>query len=158
MRQTRNIVLGFAFLLPFIPSPVQAKDTCNLPQLMHQQKDEATIQNLEEAWNVAYLHGDTNFERCLLATDFTSISRKGQVRVLADELAVAAENKGKNLPIPSFAKTTVLIHGNVAVAYATVNSTGPDGKPRMTVNADYYVWENGSWHAFFAQQTQVQEQ
>lgn len=104
------------------------------------------------------LRGDTNFESCLLTADFTSISREGQVRVLACELAAAAKNKGKNLPIPSFAKITVLMHGNIAVAYTTVNSTGPDDKPWRQVNADYYVWENGSWRAFFSQQTQAQNE
>lgn len=101
---------------------------------------------------------DNPASRCLLTSDFTSISREGRVRVLADELAVAAENKGTNLPIPSFAKITVFMHGNVAVAYATVNSNGPDGRPRTTINADYYVWENGTWHAFFSQQTQTEKQ
>lgn len=76
---------------------------------MHQRKDEATAQRLENAWNIAYLRGDTNFESCLLTPDFTSISLKGEVRVLADELAVAAKNKGKNLPIPSFPEITVFM-------------------------------------------------
>lgn len=152
---TRNVFVALAFLMLFVPTSAQAKGTCELPSLMHQQKDEATIQRLEDAWNIAYLRGDTNFESCLLTPDFTSISRKGEVRVLADELAVAAKNKAKNLPIPSFAKITVLMHGNVAVAYATVNLTWPDARRRTTVNADYYVWENSSWHAFFSQQTQV---
>lgn len=157
MLRIRSVVVRSTLLLLFVPSVAHAKDRCELPPLMHQQKDEATIRRLEDGWNIAFLRGGTNFERCLLTSDFTSISRQGRVRVLADELAVAAENKGKNLPIPSFAKVTVVMHGNVAVAYATVNSNGPDGKPRTTINADYYVWENGTWHAFFSQQTQIEK-
>lgn len=71
------------------------------------------------------LLGDTNFESCLLTADFTSISRKGKVRVLADELAVAAKNKGKNLPIPSFAKITVLMHGNLSCRLYNREFNGP---------------------------------
>lgn len=153
----RSVAVSSTLLLLFVPSFVHAKGRCELPPLMHQQKDEATIQRLEDGWNIAFLRGDTNFERCLLTSDFTSISRKGRVRVLADELAVAAKNKRENLPIPSFAKITVFMHGNVAVAYATVNLTWPDGKLRTTINADYYVWENGTWHAFFSQQTQTEK-
>jgi len=123
---------------------------------MHQRKDAATIQHLEGAWSIAYLQGDMELERCLLTPDFTEILRNGDVIVLADELQLAANNKGKNLLIADLPKSTVLIHGNVAVAYGTSHSTSSDGKARTTRFADYYIWENGTWHAFFAQQTQFE--
>ena len=72
-------------------------------------------------------------------------------------LGAQRKNEGKNLPILKLPEPTVLLHNNVAVAYGTSQSTGPDGKIKETRYADYYVWENGKWHAFFAQQTSVEK-
>jgi hypothetical protein len=77
---------------------VQAQGACGLQPLLNQRQDVATVQRLEDASSVAYLHGD--------------------------------------------------------IAYGISKSTGADGKPRTTRYADYYIWENEAWHAFFAQQTQ----
>jgi|HubBroStandDraft_6_1064221.scaffolds.fasta_scaffold00014_44 hypothetical protein len=148
--------LSLGLLLLFLPSSLQAKDTCTEPSLRHERRDAATVQRLENAWSIAYLRGDTDLERCLLAPDFTEILRTGEVKVFTDELAFAAKNRGKNLAIPDLPKSTVLIHGNVAVAYGTSTSAGADGQPRTMRFADYYVWEDGGWHAFFAQQTQFE--
>jgi hypothetical protein len=46
-----------------------------------------------------------------------------------------------------------MIHGNVAVAYVAI-PRNKDGKTFNVYNADYYLWEQGAWHAFFSQQTQ----
>ena len=151
--------IGFVILLIlFAPSiPLHAQTTCDMGALKEQQRDVATIQRLENAWTIAYLKADTNFELCLLSKDFTEIVRSGDVKFLADELAFARKNEGKNLPIPKLPEPTVLLHDNVAVAYGTSQSRGPDGKIKETRYADYYVWENGKWHAFFAQQTSVEK-
>ena len=151
--------LGFAIVLfLFAPSiTLRAQTTCDMDALKGQQRDVATIQRLENAWTVAYLKADTNFELCLLSKDFTEIVRSGDVKFLSDELAFARKNEGKNLPIPKLPEPTVLLHDNVAVAYGTSQSSGPDGKIKETRYADYYVWENGKWHAFFAQQTSVEK-
>lgn len=143
-------------LLLLCSVPLRAQNTCDLSQLKDEHRDVATIQRLENAWTVAYLKADADFERCLLSPDFTEIMRSGEVKFLPDEIEFAMKNKGKNLPIPNMPEPTVLLHGNVAVAYGTSHSTGSDGKARTTRYADYYLWENGSWHAFFAQQTSVE--
>ncbi len=148
----RNVGLLFGMVL--LPLVNYAK-TCNAGSLQHQRRDTATIDRLEEAWTLAYLRGDTEFERCILAPDFTEILRNGEIKVLQDELGFAESNKGKQLPIPPFTKGTVLLHGNVAVAYGTSISKSGDGSTRVVRYADYYVWEGRLWHAFFAQQTQV---
>jgi hypothetical protein len=132
-----------------------AKDACNLRPLMDQRRDAATVQHLEDEWSRAYLRGDTGLERCLLAPDFTEILRGGEVKGLQDELDLAAKNQGKNLPIPDLPKTTVLLHGNVAVAYGMSSSTS-NGKLKTTRFADSYLWEHGNWHVFFAQQTAIE--
>jgi hypothetical protein len=145
-------------LIPFVPSiPLHAQTTCDMDALKSQQRDVPTIQRLENAWTIAYLKADTNFEECLLTKDFTEIVRSGEVKFLSDELAFARKNEGKNLPIPNLPEPTVLLHDNVAVAYGTSESTAADGKIRQTRYADYYIWENGKWHAFFAQQTSVEK-
>jgi hypothetical protein len=156
MNFTKTIFFRLMLVLLSCSLPMLAKDACNLKPLLHQHRDVATVQHLEDEWSLAYLRGDTDFEQCLLTPDYTEIARSGEVKVLADELALAAKNKGKNLPIPDLPKSTVLLHGNVAVAFGMSGSTTSDGKQRKTRYADYYIWENGAWHAFFAQQTQFQ--
>jgi hypothetical protein len=151
----RNCQLSLMCLLLLCALSLQAKDACNLRPLMHQRRDVATIQHLEDEWSLAYLRGNTGLERCLLAPDFTEILRTGEVKILADELELAAKNRGKNLTIPSLPKPNVLLHGNVAVAYGLSSSSASDGQSRKTRYADYYLWENGAWHAYFAQQTQI---
>jgi hypothetical protein len=153
----RTAILGFAILIPLMTLSAHPKAACDVPSLLNQRKDAATIQRLEDAWSTAYLKGDTNFERCLLTEDFAEIMRTGEVKALSDELALAEKNKDKKLPIPDFPKGTVLLHGNVAVAYGTSTHTGADGRSEELRYADYYGWENGGWHAFFAQQTEIEK-
>jgi hypothetical protein len=147
----RNVAKG-ALLLLYFAVAQKASGSCERPALLYEQKDVATLQRLETAWSIAYLKGDTEFERCLLTLDFTEIMGNGEVAVLKDELGFAEANQGKDLPIPDLPKSTILIHGSAAVAYGT--STG---KGHLSKYADYYLWERGAWHAYFAQQTRVQE-
>lgn len=123
---------------------------CRIGPLANEGRDIATIIRLEHAWSVAYLRGDTAFERCLLTPDFTEVMRSGEVKGLSDEIGFAAKNVGRSDPIPDLPTPQVLIHGNAAVAFAkTHGSTG------TTVYADFYVWIGDSWHVYFAQQTAV---
>ncbi len=140
-------------------APVLAATTpqaCGQAALQHEHEDAATVQVLERAWSEAFLKGDTDFERCLLTPDFTEITRQGAVKRLADELALAAQNRGKNLPPPPPLHIPVMIHGDVAVAYVVVLHE-KDGKTFNVYNADYYIWEGGVWHAYFSQQTLYSE-
>jgi hypothetical protein len=155
MRPTTISFVTLVLLLLF-SVPLRAQNTCDRSELKDEHRDVATIRRLENAWTVAYLKADANFERCLLSPDFTEIMRSGEVKFLPDELEFAMKNKGKDLPIPNLPEATVLLHGNVAVAYGTSHFTGSDGKARTTRYADYYLWENETWHAFFAQQTSVE--
>lgn len=132
-------------------SAVRADD-CQLPALLQQHRDAATIENLELAWSRAYLRGDTAFEECLLTADFTEIMRNGAVKHLSDELALAAKNAANPLPMGAIPRGTVLLHGDVAVAYGRSQSAGGAHAMRY---ADYYVWENGRWRVYFAQQTEI---
>jgi hypothetical protein len=135
------------------PSSIaQPKENCDFPAPLHQHRDIATIETLELEWSRAYLRGDTHFEECLLTTDFAEIMRNGDVKHLPDELALAEKNKANPLPMGEIPKGTVLLHGNVAVAYG--RSQSANGARAMRY-ADYYVWEDGRWRAYFAQQTEI---
>jgi hypothetical protein len=50
---------------------------------------------------------------------------------------------------------TIHIHGDVAVAYGISSEKLIDGKLHRSYFADYYVWKNGVWHVYFAQQTSL---
>ncbi len=156
MCPSRNIVIGLISLLPFIAAQAQTKDPCEQQLPPHQQKDAATIQQIETSWNLAITRGDSSFERCLLTEDFQEILNKGELKALADELAMTDKNKGKNRPPPPMPPLTVVVHGNVAVAYATWVPTDPTKKSDQT--ADFFVWENGAWHVLFSQSTPVEKE
>jgi Domain of unknown function (DUF4440) len=156
MRTPRDtvIVMEALVLLALISASAQAQSGCDLPSLLHQQQDEATIQHLEASWNRAISQGDADFERCLLSTDFKEILPTGELKTLADQLGSTAKNKGQNRPIPHLPPVTVSIHGNVAVAYATWKMAGANQTSDKIV--DYLIWEDGSWHVFFSQITRVE--
>lgn len=119
----------------------------------HQRRDAGTIRQLEAAWNLAFLTGNIEFERCLLTSDFTEIMSTGHIYQLSDELALAEKNKGKKVTSSMTPKITVHIHGNVAVAYGISSEKVVDGRPHKSYYADFYVRNSEAWHVFFAQQT-----
>ena len=147
MATTCKASIGIAITL-ILTSVVKAND-CPFPTLAGEHRDIATIQALELEWTRAYLRGDTDFEKCLLTPDFTEIMHNGDIKGLSAELALAAKNKAKPLPLGDLPSGQVLLHGNVAVAYG--RSTGA----RAMRYADYYVWENSQWRVYFAQQTEI---
>lgn len=149
--RTATLTIVAAFLSGALPLAAHA-DGCGQSVLQSEHKDVATVQALERAWSQAFLEGDVDFERCLLTPDFTEITRDGSVKQLVDELALAAQNRGKDLPPPAALQIPVMIHGDVAVAYIAVPRS-KDGKTFSVYNADYYVWEGGAWRAYFSQQS-----
>ncbi len=143
------------FISLLLSAAMQAQGDCKLPQLMNQGQDVATIQRLESAWSVAYLHGDTEFMRCLLVPNFTEILRSGEVKHVSDELAMAAKNRGKNTPIPELPVPEVLMYENVAVAHGSSMSEAEEGSKKIRMYSDSYLWSDGGWHVFFSQQTEA---
>lgn len=122
---------------------------------MHEHKDIATVQHLENAWLTACLRGNADFIRCLLTPDFVEVLGNGELQFLAYELKVVAKNRGKNLGMPDLPKVNVLKHGNVVVAHGISSATDSSGKRRTRRFADFYHWEHGTWRAFFARQPLV---
>jgi ketosteroid isomerase-like protein len=133
--------------------PLFAEGGCNAPELADQQRDAATVQKLETAFTVAFLKGDTDFEKCLLLPNYAEVSRSGKWRELPDELAGTAKNRGKNLPLTDMPQIDVLLHGDVAIAHGLFTFTAPDGKSQSTRFSDVYVWKDGGWHVMYSQQT-----
>jgi len=150
-----RLLLSVGLGLCFAPLVAVAQQNCARPELANQKRDAATVERLEHAWTDAYMSGDTAFEECLLLPDFHEIKSNGKVGNLSDELAVAAKNKGKNLPPVEFHSPEVLMHDDVAVAHGDVHFKDAKGTEHEMHYADYYHWENGSWRVFFAQQTSV---
>lgn len=150
---TFKIVALLAFLFPIPVSAQNRADKCDFPELKNQQKDVATIQRLELAWTEAYLRADTDFMSCLLAPDFAEIMRSGELKTLSDELAMAEKNRGKNRKMSEEPKIQVLLHENVAIAYGNTIVNSTDGTKETRWYSDTYLWKEGQWHAFFAQQT-----
>ncbi len=149
MRHPVHVAVLCAFLT--LPAAPLLAD-CSQPALAHEQQNAATIQRLEAAWTLAYLTGETSLERCLLAPDFTEIMSDGAIDHLPDELSLAEKNRGKTVSTPPSVAITVHLHGNVAVAYG-LSGKVVDGRHYHQYFADYYLWGNGAWHVFFAQQT-----
>jgi hypothetical protein len=143
------------FSICFIVFTADSRADCARPALAHQRRDAATIQRLENAWSLAYLTGDAEFEACLLTPDFTEIMSNGSIHHLREELELAEKNKGKAVTAPNMPPITIHLHGDVAVAYGLSSEKLIDGKPHRSYFADYYVWKNGAWHVYFAQQTSL---
>jgi hypothetical protein len=142
-------------LIASASSFAQDASNCARPELADQKKDSATILRLERAWSKAFVTGDADFEQCLLLPDYQEIRSNGKLDTLPDQLAKAAKNKGKNLPVSDFHPPAVLIHDDVAVAHGSFSYTDATGAQREMHSADYYHWENGGWRVFFSQQTLV---
>jgi len=148
-----KIIASLLLLFPAIISAQSGSSNCDFSELKNEREDTATIQRLEIAWTEAYLRADTDFMRCLLTPDFTEIMRSGELKTLSEELGMAEKNRGKDLKMPKTPKIHVLLHGNVAVAYGNSMVKSPDGRKETRWYSDTYLWKDGQWRAFFAQQT-----
>jgi hypothetical protein len=125
--------------------------------MKNERHDIETVQRLERAWSAAHGIGDTEYEACLLTEDFMEIRSDGKINRLENELALAATHKGQAPKPPSGTPVMVHMHGDVAVAYGVSSSAQMvDGKPYKSYFADYYVWKDGIWRVFFAEQTTFQ--
>ena len=108
---SRRIVTGLIALLSVMAAHAQAHDSCEPESLMHQQRDEATIQRLEALWNVAISQGDTSFERCLLTADFVEILSKRRIENACRRTGVYCKEPGRKRHTPELPAITILIHG-----------------------------------------------
>ena len=152
---TRSISIWLHLCLVVLPIlfAARAGATCNKPEFLNEREDVATIMTLENGWTSAFSRGDTEFMTCLLTPDFTEIMRSGAIYHLSDEIPLAESNRGRAAESAVMPHINVLLHDNVAVAYGLASVQRSDGDLRRNYWADYYVWKDGSWRAFFAQWT-----
>jgi hypothetical protein len=155
MGVARRVVCGLVSVGALVAQQARADGACDGQALQRQQKDAATIEQLEKAWTIALAQGDTSFERCLLTSDFVEVTSTGEVKRLADELANTAKSKGQKHPPLKLPQLAISMHDNVAVAYATWNWSSSDAGHKPDLTSDFFVWQNGSWHVFFSQSTRV---
>jgi len=149
---TNSLSCTFAALL-FAIFTTNAGATCNNRAFVNEKRDVSTILILENAWNLAFLGGDTESMTCLLTPDFTEIMRNGSIYHRSDELALTEKNRGMAKKAAALPQITILLHDDVAVAYGLASEHRVNGISYKNYYADYYLWTNGSWHAFFAQWT-----
>jgi hypothetical protein len=149
---TNSLSRTLAALL-FAIFAAKAGATCDNQAFVNEKKDAPTVLRLESAWNSAFLGGDTESMTCLLTPDFTEIMRNGSIYHRSDELALTQKNRAMAKAVPALPQITVLLHNDVAVAYGLASELRIKGVLYKNYYADYYVWTNGSWHAFFAQWT-----
>ena len=147
---TNSLSRTLAALL-FAIFAANARATYNNQAFVNEKRDASTILTLERAWNSAFLGGDTESMTCLLTPDFTVIMQNGRIFHRSDELALTEKNRGMAKAAAALPQITVLLHDNIAVAYGLASEHRIKGILYKNYYADYYVWTNGSWHAFFAQ-------
>jgi len=139
---TLKILIFFTgFILSLASVPLFAEGSCSAPELANQKQDAVTVQRLENAFTVAFLKGDTDFQKCLLLPEYAEVSRSGKWRDLSDELEGTARNRGKNLSVSDLPKVDVLMHGDTAIAHGLFTFSTPDGKSLSTRFTDVYVWK-----------------
>jgi hypothetical protein len=137
----------------FDSSPLPKQNNCRARPFLEQARDAVTVRRLEAAWQRAYVTGDVEVEKCLLDRGFIEILAGGEIRKLDDELATTKRQRTNSLAHFPSGRSKLLMHGNAAVAYGRINTNLPRVGSDLVPFADYFVWDGGSWHVYFSQQT-----
>ena len=140
------VFVGSLILMDF---PAQAAEPqCAVHRIADQKADEDTIRRIEAGWLKAEYRGDVDFLNCLLMPGYRVIGAKDQtVRTKESILAWVATNKGKTTDVPPL-ETTVVVNGDVAIAYSLMKGHKKTGEPYEASFVDSYVLEGGAWRAF----------
>lgn len=142
-----------AFLLCGFALPVFAQDCRTI--LGPQSADAASLKQVEDRWNDAFMHGKPDYLECLLAPEYVSISPKG-AHDRTWELEHARANKSHPQPIPEIHGMTFEVFGNTGVM-RLFKPASNDGKQPAQYMADIFSFQNGAWHAIYSQHTPVQQ-
>lgn len=120
-----------------------------------QAADAASLQRVEDAWNEAFMRGNTEYLECLLAPDFATVTPHG-TRDRAWELEHARQNRGSTTPILHFSGTVFQIEGSTGIA-RLYKAASADGLHPATYLADVFTFQDGAWRAVYSQHTFVEE-
>ena len=140
------------FLVVVGALPALASDCATV--LGPQTEDAVSLERVEDAWNEAFMRGDTAYLECLLVPDFVTVTPHGK-RDRAWELEHARQNRGSSTPIPHFSGTVFQIEGSTGIAklYKPVSA---DGQHPATQLADVFTFQDGAWRAVYSQHTFVE--
>ena len=146
----RGVIVALALFV--LTPPLLAQDCRRV--LGQQSPDADSVKRVEDAWDEAFLHGNSEYLECLLARDYASVSPKG-VHDRAWELEHARKNKGSTAPIPNFPGMTFEVHGSTAIA-RLLKPASADGKQPASYAADVFAFQDGAWRALYSQHTTVE--
>lgn len=149
---------------------------CPTAYVQNQKKDAASVLALEKSWSTARRKLDIDFEKCLLDRGLVEILKTGAIKGFDYETSDApiivnstrehrdgnkllSYENSKTIDVDSdsikklkFWRTKVLIHGRLAIAYGRLRSDSLRTQDNIPF-ADYFIWQQASWHVFFAIQT-----
>jgi ketosteroid isomerase-like protein len=119
--------------------------------------DKSMILALENAWNQAELHHDSDAVDAIVADTFISVDHHGQLQTKAEYMA-GLKDTGFNPEQISNTDTSVYVYGDTAIVTSAYRTRGTDnGKPfvhhgRFT---DTWVKLNGKWKCVADQETLI---
>ncbi len=119
-----------------------------------QKADAASLERVEDAWNEAFMRGNTDYLECLLVPDFVTVTPHGK-RDRVWELEHARQNRGSTVPIPHFSGTVFQIVGSTGIA-KLYKPASADGQHPATQLADVFTFQDGAWRAVYSQHTFVE--
>lgn len=122
--------------------------------LGRQSADVASLRQVEEKWNDAFVHGHSDYLECLLAPDYISVSPIG-THDRGWELEHARKNQGSTAPIPETPGMIFEVHGNTGVM-RLFKPASSDGKQPAQYMADIFAFQEGAWRAVYSQHTPVE--
>lgn len=141
------------FLVTVGAIPLLAADCVKL--LGPQSADAASLERVEDAWNEAFMRGNTDYLECLLVPDFVTVTPHGK-RDRVWELEHARQNRGNTAPIPQVTGTVFQIEGSTGIA-KLYKPPSADGQHPATRLADVFSFQDGAWRAVYSQHTFVVE-
>jgi len=148
MMKPALVLLLSCFALPLVAQDCRAI-------LGPQSPDAASLQQVEDRWNDAFMHGKPEYLECLLSPQYVSISPKG-AHDRNWELEHARANKSHPQPIPEIHGMTFEVFGNTGVM-RLFKPASEDGNQPAQYMADIFAFQDGAWHAVYSQHTPVQQ-
>src|ERR1700744_1309394 len=117
--------------------------------------DVASLRQVEDLWDEAFHRGKTDYLKCLLAPDYSSVSPRG-THDRSWELEHAGANKNSTQPIPQISGMIFEVNGNAGVM-RLFKPASADGKQRAQYMADIFAFQDGAWRAVYSQHTPVEK-
>ena len=120
---------------------------CATVQTPDQRRDEETIRRIERDWLAAEMRGDARFLRCLLVADYVNIGKDGDKHPGSDIIAHALNNAGKHREVPPI-ESTIIVHGDTAMAYSRSKTRTQEGEWRDIHFIDAFLFRDDAWHPY----------